>query len=98
MKAAAIVEAIGVGTRFGRSNWVHRGLDLTVGRGDVLAMVGGSGSGKTTLLRHINGLTRPTEGHIAVFGSALFRATGLRIAACAADSACCFSRVRCSRR
>ncbi len=72
MTAEAIVEAIGVGTRFGRSNWVHRGLDLKVERGEVLAMVGGSGSGKTTLLRHINGLTRPTEGRIAVFGRPLF--------------------------
>jgi phospholipid/cholesterol/gamma-HCH transport system ATP-binding protein len=62
MKAAAIVEAIGVGTRFGRSNWGASRTGSEGRRGDVLAMVGGSGSGKTTLLRHINGLTRPTEG------------------------------------
>lgn len=72
MTGETIVDIQGLGTRVGRNTWVHRGLDLSVRRGDVLALVGGSGSGKTTLLRHINGLTQPDEGRVAVFGGPLF--------------------------
>lgn len=68
---AAVVEVRGLSTRFD-DVWVLRNLDLRVERGEVLALVGGSGSGKTTLLRQINGLLRPTEGEIRVFGEPLF--------------------------
>ncbi len=71
MEDSPVIEASGVGTCFG-SNWVHRGLDLVVERGEVLALVGGSGSGKTTLLRHFNGLTRPGEGSVRLFGEPLY--------------------------
>ncbi len=58
-------------TRFG-AVWVHRGLDLEVERGEVMALVGGSGSGKTTLLRQLVGLLRPNSGDIRLFGEPLF--------------------------
>jgi len=67
-----IIEVRGLGTCYGQTNWVLRGLDLLVERGDVVALVGGSGSGKTTLLRHINGLMRPSEGSVLLFGQSLF--------------------------
>jgi phospholipid/cholesterol/gamma-HCH transport system ATP-binding protein len=54
-------------TRFGRRT-VHRGLDLEVRRGEILAIVGGSGSGKTTLLRQILMLEQPYRGEIRLFG------------------------------
>ena len=41
-----------------------RGVDFTVGEGEVVALVGQSGSGKTTLSRMILGLERPTAGEI----------------------------------
>jgi energy-coupling factor transport system ATP-binding protein len=42
------------------------GIDLSIGLGERVAIVGQNGSGKTTLVRHLNGLLRPTEGHVLV--------------------------------
>lgn len=50
---------------------VHKDVNLTIDRGEIVALVGGSGSGKTTLLRHIVGLTTPTRGEILLFGENL---------------------------
>jgi phospholipid/cholesterol/gamma-HCH transport system ATP-binding protein len=47
---------------------VHKDLDLTVQRGEVLSIVGGSGSGKTVLLRQILGLERPAAGEVRILG------------------------------
>jgi phospholipid/cholesterol/gamma-HCH transport system ATP-binding protein len=47
---------------------VHKDLDLTVNRGEVLSIVGGSGSGKTVLMRQILGLERPTSGEVRIMG------------------------------
>ncbi|AYH44252.1 ATP-binding cassette domain-containing protein [Azoarcus sp. DN11] len=71
MNARPVIELRGIVTRFG-TKVVHEGVDLTVARGEVVALVGGSGSGKTTLLRHIIGLTRPAAGEVSVFGAPLF--------------------------
>ncbi|MDP8904595.1 MAG: ABC transporter ATP-binding protein [Chloroflexota bacterium] len=43
-----------------------RGVDLTVGRGEILAVIGRSGSGKTTLLNLLGGLDRPSSGTVHV--------------------------------
>ena len=42
------------------------GVDLRIGSGERVALVGQNGSGKTTLVRHLNGLLRPTSGHVRV--------------------------------
>jgi phospholipid/cholesterol/gamma-HCH transport system ATP-binding protein len=47
---------------------VHKDLDLTVQRGEVLTLVGGSGTGKTVLLRQMLGLNTPARGQISVLG------------------------------
>ena len=47
---------------------VHKDLDLTVERGEIMSLVGGSGTGKTVLLRQILGLETPTKGEITVLG------------------------------
>jgi phospholipid/cholesterol/gamma-HCH transport system ATP-binding protein len=47
---------------------IHKDLDLTVQRGEVLSIVGGSGSGKTVLLRQILGLERPFRGEVRIMG------------------------------
>jgi putative ABC transport system ATP-binding protein len=49
------------------------GTNLTVPRGDYLALMGPSGSGKTTLLNLIAGLDRPTSGEVIVAGENLER-------------------------
>lgn len=56
-------------------NSIHRGLDLTVRRGEVIALIGGSGTGKSVLLREIIGLLRPQSGRIELFGQSVWEAT-----------------------
>jgi ABC-type lipoprotein export system ATPase subunit len=48
-----------------------RGLDITVGTGEVAAIIGPSGSGKSTLLRLVGGLDRPSAGRLVVLGQDL---------------------------
>ena len=47
---------------------IHKDLDLTVKRGEIMSLVGGSGTGKTVLLRQMLGLEKPTKGEITVLG------------------------------
>ncbi len=44
------------------------GIDLTIARGEFLAIVGQNGSGKTTLAKHLVGLLRPTTGSLLLNG------------------------------
>lgn len=54
---------------------VHDGLNFTVNRGEIVAIIGPSGCGKTTLLRSILMLQKPTSGDINVFGINLAECT-----------------------
>lgn len=47
---------------------VLMGIDLSVGSGDALSIVGASGSGKSTLLHLLGGLDMPTSGEIRIMG------------------------------
>ncbi len=60
-----MIEIRGLEKQFGASK-VLQGVDLSVDKGEVLAIVGPSGSGKTTLLRCLNFLEVPSAGRIRV--------------------------------
>ncbi len=58
-----LLEAHGLNAGYGAIN-VLWDVDLTVGRGEIVALVGSNGAGKTTLLRVLSGLIRATSGSI----------------------------------
>jgi putative ABC transport system ATP-binding protein len=58
-----VLSARGVTRSFGATEAL-RGADLTVGYGEVLAIMGPSGSGKSTLLHCLAGILRPDEGEV----------------------------------
>src|ERR1035437_9826182 len=49
-------------------NTLVRGLDLKLGGGDTLAILGRNGSGKSTLLHTLAGLRPPAAGHVELCG------------------------------
>ncbi|MCC7485369.1 MAG: ABC transporter ATP-binding protein [Burkholderiales bacterium] len=62
-----LVEISGLRFAYGERQ-VLRGIDLTIPRGKIVAILGTSGSGKTTLLRLLSGQLKPAAGHVKVEG------------------------------
>ena len=73
----AFLEIKGIKKSFGRTE-VLKGIEFSMEKGEVLAIIGSSGSGKTTLLRCINFLERPDEGTMRVDGETIFDAADAR--------------------
>ncbi len=62
-----VVEVRGLHAFYGASHILH-GIDLSVGRGKSLSLMGRNGMGKTTTIRSIFGLLRPRRGEIRIHG------------------------------
>ena len=62
-----LLSARGVFKTFGL-NAVLKGIDLDVGKGEVLALIGGNGAGKSTLMKIIMGIYQPDEGELVIAG------------------------------
>lgn len=69
---ATILRADGVTMRFGGLTAV-RGVDLTVGSGEIVGLIGPNGAGKTTFFNCLTGLYVPTEGTVSYRGTRLSR-------------------------
>jgi ABC-type ATPase involved in cell division/cell division protein FtsX len=66
------VKLVGVSKSYGK-NSVLKGVNFTVGKGELVEVTGPSGSGKTTLLRLVHGQLRPNAGELWVDGRGLHR-------------------------
>ncbi|MCH4996308.1 glutamine ABC transporter ATP-binding protein GlnQ [Pectobacterium carotovorum] len=62
-----MIEFKNVSKHFGKTQVLHN-IDLTIGQGEVVVIIGPSGSGKSTLLRCINKLEEITSGELIVDG------------------------------
>jgi branched-chain amino acid transport system ATP-binding protein len=67
---AALV-ATGIVAGYGKGDEILKGVDLTVGPGEIVAIIGPNGAGKSTLLKTVAGLLRPARGSILWDGLAL---------------------------
>jgi len=69
-----VVRAVGLTRRYKMGDTfvdALRGVDLSIARGEFVALVGPSGSGKSTVLNLIGGLDRPTSGDVWINGTEL---------------------------
>lgn len=60
-----MIEIKDLRVKFG-NNEVLKGINLSIKKGEVVALIGPSGTGKSTLLRCLNYLTKPTKGNIRI--------------------------------
>jgi lipoprotein-releasing system ATP-binding protein len=60
---------------------VLKGVNLTIKKGEIVAIIGKSGAGKTTLLQIIGTLDRPTKGKVLIDGEDVFALSDTKIAA-----------------
>lgn len=65
MKEEFIIELKNVYKSF-NSKEVHRGINLSIRKGETMTVLGGSGSGKSVLLKEITGLFKPDTGEIII--------------------------------
>ena len=66
-------------TYYGKSHILH-GVSLTVGRGEVVGLLGRNGVGKSTTLKTIMGLVRPRQGEVTLEGRAITGAPAHKLA------------------
>ncbi len=79
MPETAVLEIAGLQGWYGESHVLH-GVDLNVGWGEVVTLIGRNGVGKTTTLRAIMGILRRREGSVKVMGTETIRLAPERVA------------------
>lgn len=62
-----MIDVINLKKNFGQTK-VLKGIDLTINKGDIVAVIGPSGSGKSTFLRCLNCMEDPSEGQVIFKG------------------------------
>ncbi|WP_028203292.1 ABC transporter ATP-binding protein [Paraburkholderia nodosa] len=80
-ESAKALEIAGLQAWYGESHILH-GVDLSVGRGEVVTLLGRNGAGRTTTLRAIMGLTGRRTGSIRIGGRETIQMPTYRIAHC----------------
>jgi ABC-2 type transport system ATP-binding protein len=73
-----VAQCLGVTHRFGRFTAIDS-VDMQVGAGEVVGLLGANGAGKTTLIRLLLGLLRPSSGAVLLFGEPPSRDTRRRV-------------------
>ncbi len=68
MPGESLIAIRNVYKRYGRKR-VLRGVDLDIGEGQVMALLGSNGAGKTTLMRIVAGLSKPDRGEVLLGGA-----------------------------
>ena len=65
-----LLDVKGVKVKYGAIEAL-RGVDLSVGKGEVVALIGANGAGKTSTLRAVSGMLKPVAGAIALRGKSV---------------------------
>ncbi|MGI5248807.1 ABC transporter ATP-binding protein [Actinacidiphila glaucinigra] len=81
MSSEPVVVLDGVSRSYAGGVAAVRGVSLTVGPGEAVAVVGPSGSGKSTMLNLIGTLDRPTSGRVAIAGHEVSQLSDRRLSA-----------------
>ncbi|MGH6990773.1 MAG: ABC transporter ATP-binding protein, partial [Stellaceae bacterium] len=74
-----VLEIAGLNGHYGESHVLH-GVDLKIGEGEIVTIVGRNGVGKTTTLRAVMGILAKREGSIKVMGTETIRFQPERVA------------------
>ncbi len=75
-----MIQVINIHKSFGDLE-VLKGVNLSIAKGEIVAIVGKSGAGKTTLLQLIGTLDRPTRGQVLIDGTDVFELNDTQLAA-----------------
>jgi energy-coupling factor transporter ATP-binding protein EcfA2 len=71
LQREVVSRARGIGYRYSDGTTALKGVDLTLYRGEMLALLGPNGSGKTTFAKILAGIYRPSQGKVEVLGQDL---------------------------
>ncbi|WP_417898160.1 ABC transporter ATP-binding protein [Bacillus haimaensis] len=79
LKASKLVKIYGESTGEGSTKAID-GVDLSINKGEFIAIMGPSGSGKTTLLHMLSGIDKPTSGEVEIKGRKISSMNGEELA------------------